>query len=269
MNGNDITWLGLGFGILSLLLPIAILIKYKTNLAKPTIIAFSRMLVQLAFLGLYLKYIFELDSIYLNILWIIIMMIAAGFSVTNRSELPLRSFLLPVTGAVLTNVLINATFFAILILGPEKTSSARYLIPIMGMVIGNTLTSSIVGIRSYINVVTKNEDEYKFNLMSGADFKEAQQDFIAFALRDALNPGIASTAVIGLIWLPGMMTGQILGGSDPLTAIKYQIVIITTIFVGSVITLLVAIHLIKRMTFDDYGNLNRNLINSGKNGSDR
>ena len=260
MNDTDITWLGLIFGVLSLIIPILILIKYKTGLAKPTVIAFARMLVQLFLLGLYLNYIFALDSIYLNVLWVVIMVISAGFSVTKRSEIPLKIFLLPITTAVFINVLINSLFFAFLILGPEKTSSARYLIPIMGMVIGNTLNSSIVGIRSYINVVRKNEDEYKYNLMCGANFGEAQRNFIAQALRDALNPGIASTAVIGLIWLPGMMTGQILGGSDPMTAIKYQIVIIITIFVGSVITLLVAIQLIKRVSFDEYGNFRREIF---------
>jgi putative ABC transport system permease protein len=260
MNNTDITWLGLIFGVLSLIIPIFILIKYKTGLAKPTIIAFARMLLQLFLLGLYLNYIFELDSIYINLLWVVIMVIAAGFSVTKRSEIPLKIFFVPITTAVLINVLINTIFFAFLILGPEKTSSARYLIPIMGMVIGNTLNSSIVGIRSYFNVVRKNEDEYKYNLMCGANFAEAQKNFIAHALRDALNPGIASTAVIGLIWLPGMMTGQILGGSDPMTAIKYQIVIIITIFVGSVITLLVAIQLIKRVSFDNYGNFRKDIF---------
>lgn len=264
MNDTDISWLGLGFGILSLIIPIFILIKYRTGLTKPTIIAFGRMLAQLYLLGLYLKYIFALDSIYLNLAWVVIMIIAAGFTVTKRSEIPIKTFLVPITTAVLTNVLINSLFFGLLILGPEKTSSARYLIPIMGMIIGNTLNSSIVGLRSYIKMITKNEEEYNYALMCGADTNEAQRNFISQALKDAINPTIASTAVIGLIWLPGMMTGQILGGSDPMTAIKYQIIIIITIFVGSVITLIVAIKLIKRLSYDEYGNLKVALIQNRK-----
>ena len=264
MNNSDITCLGLVFSIASLLIPIFILLKYKTDLVRPTIIAFSRMLVQLGFLGLYLKYVFELDSIYLNILWIIIMVVAAGYSVTKRSDIPLKYFFLPVTAAVLTNVVINALFFAILILGPEKTSSARYIIQLMVMIIANTLNSSIVGIRSYVNVITKNEDEYKYNLMCGANTAEAQRSFISQAMRDAFNPTIASTAAIGLIWLPGMMTGQILGGSDPMIAIKYQILIIITIFVGGVITVMVGIQLIKRISFDIYGNFRKELFVSKK-----
>lgn len=259
MNNTDISWLGLGFGIMSLIIPIYILTRYNTGLTKPTIIAFGRMLAQLGLLGIYLKYIFDYDSIYINVLWVIIMVIAAGTSVTNRSNLPRKTFLIPITASVLTNVIINLLFFAFLILGSERIASARYLIPIMGMVIGNTLNSSIVGIRSYVNVIMKNEDEYKYNLMCGANLNEAQKNFISQALKDALNPGIASTAVIGLIWLPGMMTGQILGGSDPMLAIKYQIVIVITIFVGSVITLIVGIQLIKRLSFDEYGNFRREL----------
>lgn len=264
MNDSDISWLGLGFGILSLIIPIFILVKYRTGLTKPTIIAFGRMLAQLFLLGLYLKYIFALDSIYVNLAWVIIMILSAGFTVTKRSEIPLKIFLLPITTAVLANVFINILFFGFLILGPEKTSSARYLIPIMGMIIGNTLNSSIVGVRSYIKMITKNEDEYQYSLMCGADFYEAQRNFVSQALKDALNPTIASTAVIGLIWLPGMMTGQILGGSNPMDAIKYQIIIIITIFVGSVITLMVAILQIKRVSFNEFGNFRRELFEGRK-----
>jgi putative ABC transport system permease protein len=264
MNDTDISWLGLGFGILSLIIPIFILLKFRTGLTKHTIIAFGRMLAQLFLLGLYLKYIFALDSIYINVAWVVIMIFSAGFTVTKRSEIPLKIFLLPITTAVLANVFINILFFGFLILGPEKTSSARYLIPIMGMIIGNTLNSSIVGVRSYIKMITKNEEEYNYALMCGADFYEAQRNFVSQALKDALNPTIASTAVIGLIWLPGMMTGQILGGSNPMDAIKYQIIIIITIFVGSVITLMVAILQIKRVSFNEFGNFRKDLLEGRK-----
>lgn len=260
MGSTDISYLGLGFGIITLLIPIIIFYKYKTSLSKPTIAAFSRMLLQLAFVGIYLKYIFDIDSIILNILWVIIMVIAASFSVSQRSDFKLKIFLLPILISISTNVIINSIFFAFLILSKDQFLSARYLIPIMGMVIGNTLNSTIVGIRSYKQQLLFNEDEYCYNLMCGAEISESQNKFISNSLKEAFNPTIASTAVIGLIWLPGMMTGQILGGSDPFVAIKYQIVIIITIFVGSVLTVLVAILLINKISFDKYGNIKKDLL---------
>lgn len=84
---------------------------------------------------------------------------------------------------------------------------------------------------------------YKYSLIAGATRSEALRPFISEALKISFAPTIASNATIGLIWLPGMMTGQILGGSDPMTAIKYQILIVISIFVGGVVTVFTALSL--------------------------
>ncbi len=261
MSGTDITYIGLAASVISLIIPVFILYRYKTGLIKPMLISFARMILQLFIVGIYLKYIFELDSALLNFLWVFVMIVAAGFSVAKRSNLRYKHFLVPIIVSILVNTSVNMAIYALFILNPADMSSARYLIPIMGMVIGNTLSSSIVGIRNYIQNITKNSDIYNFYLMAGASTEEAEEPFITDAMREAFNPYIASTAVIGLIWLPGMMTGQILGGSEPLHAIKYQISIIITIFVGSVITVFTAIKLLRKLIFDDFGNIKKELIN--------
>jgi putative ABC transport system permease protein len=260
MTESDISYFGLAAGILTLIIPFFILQRYKTGLLKPAVIAFGRMIIQLIFVGIYLKYIFDLNSPVVNFLWVLIMVVTAGISITKRSNLNLRIFVIPIIISVLANVVINLFFYSFLILDTTTVSSARYLIPIMGMTIGNTLTSSIVGIRSYTQAAIQHEEEYRYYLMLGATSGEAQFQFITRAFREAFNPVIASNAVIGLIWLPGMMTGQILGGSNPFLAIKYQISIIITIFVGSVVTVFVAINLLKRTLYDEYGNLKKEII---------
>jgi putative ABC transport system permease protein len=80
------------------------------------------------------------------------------------------------------------------------------------------------------------------------------------ALRTAFNPLIASITVIGLISLPGMMTGQILGGSSPNIAIKYQIMLMLTIFVSTVLTVYLTIIISNRFVFDEYGNLKKGVL---------
>lgn len=259
MNNIDISWIGLIIGLLTLILPIFILNKYKTGLVKDTIISFGRMAIQLIFVGFYLKYIFEFDSWMINIAWVILMIVIASASVTKRSNLKLTSMMLPVIISVLCNVVFNGIVFAFLLDGFENLLNARYLIPIMGMVIGNTLSSSIIGIRSFFQKLIQNENTYLYMLSCGANKEEAILSFISNAFRDAFNPVIASTAAIGLIWLPGMMTGQILGGSDPFTAIKYQIVIVSAIFAGSVLTVYLTINLAKSIAFDDWGIIRKNI----------
>lgn len=259
MEQIDIKTIDLIIGFIALVIPSIIFLKYKTELFKPLLIAFLRMSGQLILVGLYLEYIFEWNNIFINILWVIIMIVVATFLITKRSEINNRTFFFPVLFSVLTGFLFNTAIFSLLIIGLEDFFNARYIIPIAGMLIGNSITASIMGLRSFFNNLTDDNEKYQYYLMTGATKKEALFDFIKKSLQDAFNPVIASTATIGLIWLPGMMTGQILGGSNPITAIKYQIIIVIAIFVSSVINVILCINISKRLIFD-----NRDMIDLNK-----
>lgn len=247
-------------GALVIIIPVAILYYYKTGLNKPLAIAFIRMISQLTLVGLYLEYIFEINSTLINIGWMILMIFAAAFTIVERVELKFKHFFLPIIFGIITGVLINGTVFAFLIVGTDLFFDARYLIPIAGMLIGNSLNSAIIGVRSFFKNLSDDVERYRFYLMCGATRNEALFHFISEAMQDAFSPTIASTATIGLIWLPGMMTGQILGGSDPITAIQFQIMIIITIFVGSVITVFISLNMSRLFAFDDYDMFNKNIF---------
>ncbi len=255
MNNIDISWPSLILGSLLLIFPIAILLKYRTGLVKSTAVAFLRMSVQLALVGLYLEYIFDINSIIINLLWVTLMVVAAAFTIVSRSELKQRFFFFPILSAITVSVVINGFVFAFIIIGTDSFFNARYIIPIAGMLIGNCLGSAIIGIRAFYNSLAGGEMRYKYSLMSGAGQNEALFPFISNAMKEAFNPFIANTASIGLIWLPGMMTGQILGGNSPETAIKYQIIIIIGIFAGSVINVFLSIYGSKRLIFDEFNML--------------
>ncbi|MFW6276689.1 MAG: ABC transporter permease, partial [Bacteroidota bacterium] len=190
--------------------------------------------------------------LWLNIAWVAVMIIAAAMAITGRAGIKYR-YLAPALGlSILVNVVVNGLIYIFLIVGWPDFLDARYIIPIMGMVIGNTLGATVIGIRSFFNGLSKDSNVYQYYLMCGATKGEALFRFMSKAMQDAFSPNIASTATIGLIWLPGMMTGQILGGASPVTAIKYQIMIIISIFVGGVITVWLSLLISKRFVFDDY-----------------
>jgi putative ABC transport system permease protein len=260
MNATDITWIDLGIGSLVMLIPLLIFYYYKTGLVKPMIIAFVRMTVQLTLVGLYLKYIFEYNAIWLNIFWVVLMTFVAAFTVVNRSDLTQRKFYIPVLVGIIFNVLINGSIIALIVIGTDEFFNARYIIPIMGMFIGNSLNGTIIGLRSFYKALSIDEEKYRYYLMCGAGKNEALFPFLSDALKDAFSPTIASTATIGLIWLPGMMTGQILGGTDPITSIKYQIMIIIGIFAGTVISVFTSLILSKRFVFDGYDLFDKNVM---------
>ncbi|MGE5480413.1 MAG: ABC transporter permease [Chloroflexota bacterium] len=252
MHATDIGWGQLAFGFLTLALPIAVLAYYNTGLVKATIISFLRMALQLGFVGFYLKFIFQLNSPIVNFAWVAFMAIAASNVIARRSELRQRAFLLPIAGAIAINLAFNSIVFYFLMYGYADFFDARYVIPILGMIIGNNLSSCVVGVRSFYQNLKQNEENYRFQALSGATKSEALFGLVSKALKDSVAPSVASTATIGLIWLPGMMTGQILGGSDPLTAIKYQILIMVAVFVGNVLTVFSSLKFTKNIAFDEF-----------------
>ena len=130
---------------------------------------------------------------------------------------------------------------------------AQYAIPIGGMILGNCLRADIVGVRTFYNSIRSSEKSYHNSLAQGALLHEAVRPFITEACQSALAPAVATMATIGLVSLPGMMTGVILGGADPMTAIKYQIAIMIAIFSGTAITVTLAIRLSMKSAFTPYG----------------
>jgi putative ABC transport system permease protein len=189
------------------------------------------------------------------------MALAAGVTLQKRTGKRFSAQrTLALTSAVTIAMVINGGVIALVQVGVESFFNAWYIIPLLGMLLGNCLGSAVVGLRSYDQRIRKEEMRYKYMISCGATRKEALFPFISGAVRDAISPSIAQTAAIGLIWLPGMMTGQILGGSDPTTAIKYQIVVLTTIFSASVITIILSILFTVGSDFDEYGLLkNKNI----------
>ncbi len=250
----DISWTALLISYLCILIPILINVGYATRLVKPTLVAFLRMTLQLMALGLYLGFIFKQNHPAINLLWVIIMVTLTAYTIVGRSNLKMKPFLWPVFLAILTTITIVDLFALGIVIGPESLVHAQYLIPISGMIMGNILSHTIMGISTFDTKLKSEKISYQWRLACGATRDEALGPIIRESLIKALNPMIASMSVMGLISLPGMMTGQILGGNSPDLAVKYQIVIMLAIFVSSNLALWLSLKLISRYTFDSYDN---------------
>ena len=130
------------------------------------------------------------------------------------------------------------------------------------MILGNCLRADIIGLSGFYESIRTHEKAYHQTLAQGARLHEAIAPYVRDALCSALMPTVASMAVIGLVALPGMMTGVILAGADPLIAIKYQIIIMVGIFTGTTITVYAAICLTAKNSFNSYGILDRSIFKS-------
>jgi len=257
-----ITWVQLALGFLIMLLPAWILCRYHTGLNTKLLTSSLRMVLQLLFVGYYLEYLFKYDNLWINAAWIFVMVIVADYATLDRSELKRKKeVLIPVFGATLLGIAVIDLFFLEFVIKLPTFLEAQYTIPITGMVLGNCLRSNVIGINTFYYSLDEHKERYQFYLACGATRAEALQPFISLALQKSANPTLASMATIGLVSLPGMMTGQILGGNSPLIAIKYQIMIMVAIFSGTILSVFLGIFFTNRFVFRDTDMLDESILN--------
>ncbi len=243
-----------------LLIPIGIFIYLQLGLTRETLISAARMALQLTFVGLYLKYIFALNNLFVNILWVVLMMVAANVSILGKSGLKRRVFFWRSLAGIAISTMVVSGWFILVAIRPEPFYDARYMIPITGMILGNCQRSNVLSLERFFTGIRHNENEFMTYLMLGANLHEAARPYLRDAIRAAVNPSIATMATMGIVSLPGMMTGQILGGAMPVEAIKYQIGIMICIFTAMVIAAMVNILLSLPVAFDDHQRLNADIF---------
>lgn len=238
--------------------PVACFAYIGLGMIRDTLISLVRMTVQLVLVGLYLRYLFRINSLALNGLWILVMLAVANATLLHRAGLSRRVAIPIFGGMALATAVVVGIFIALI--RPEPLHDARYVIPITGMVLGNCMRGNVLALERFYSAIRTEERRYSGYLLMGASHAEAVRPFVVPALRAAISPTIASMATIGLVSLPGMMTGQMLGGSLPMTAIKYQVAIMICIFVASAMANILNIRLSMVRGFDDYHQLRNDLF---------
>lgn len=251
----DISIFDLALGFTILAIPLLVFIYFRIRLVKDMFISLARMIVQLSLVALYMEWIFDMNNPWINSLWVFIMILVGAGTIVYRVKLIWRIFLLPVILAGLLSMMIIDGFFLGTVIRLDYFFDARYFIPISGMVLGNSINHNIVGLTTYFEGLSKRNELYYFVLTNNGSRKQAIRPYIQDAIVKALNPLLANMSVIGLISLPGMMTGQILGGASPSIAIKYQVMIMLAIFVGCTMILVISILFSNFFVFDAYDNI--------------
>lgn len=245
---------------LLLVFPLAAVLWYRVPLLGRVALAVVRMTVQLLLVGIYLQVIFKEDNPWFNLAWLLVMIGVADVSVLRGCGFRVRRFCLSLFAALAVGVAIPLMMLIGLALNRPQLMEARYVIPIAGMILGNCLRANIVGIGRFYQDIRNSEKAYLHSLAQGATLSEAVTPFIRAAFQAALAPTTATMATIGLVALPGMMTGVMLGGTDPATAIRYQIAIMLCIFSGTALTVFLAVQFTMRRSFDAYGILRRDIF---------
>lgn len=199
----------------------------RLGLERSLLVASVRMVVQLLLLGLVLQWVFNLDRWYIVLLIAAVMTTIAGVTAVQRNRRRYKGIWLDTILSVwLSSWLVTAFALFFVVTGIDRWYQPQYLIPLLGMVLGNTLNGISVGLSTFTESAHTRHGEIEAMLSLGATRWEACESTVRHALRTGMTPIINSMMVVGLVSLPGMMTGQLLAGTEPSEAVKYQVVII-------------------------------------------
>ncbi len=230
------------------------------------LVAAARSAVQLMLLGLILKTLFDqVNPFYMGAL-ALVMLLVAGYEVMARQQRRLGG----VWGMGVGTLSMFLSSFSITLLAllvivrVEPWYTPQYLIPLLGMLLGNTMSGIAISMDNLTTTAWQQRPVIEARLMLGHDWNQAIGPIRRNALRAGLIPIINSMTTAGIVSLPGMMTGQILAGSPPFEAAKYQIMILFLIAAGTGLGAVAAVWIASRRLFDERQRLRLDRLRPGK-----
>lgn len=243
---------------LLLLINATISMTFSLGLERSLLVAGARLVVQLLLIGSVLRFVFASGSLWLTAGAGFVMVLVAAIEAGQRQSPRFKGLMTEGLGlATLLTAGTLGTLYAVgVVIGPSPTAAPglltsfepRHVLPILGMVLGNALTSVSLTLATLVDLAQRERGAIEAQLALGATSRSAFGGILRRTLKTAMMPVINAMAVAGIVTLPGMMTGQILAGADPADAAKSQIMIMFVISgaagIGALLTALGAMRLL-------------------------
>ncbi|MEH7501997.1 iron export ABC transporter permease subunit FetB [Neobacillus drentensis] len=226
------SYLQLSIALIFVILPIILSKRLSLGLEKDTIIAVFRSIVQLLIVGYILKFVFDSENM-TYILLMVTIMIAAATQNARKKGASIKG----ITWKVIATLVVIEVLTQSILLGFNITPpTAQYIIPISGMVIGNSMVLAILFLNRFTSEVETHLDETELILSLRGTPKQAIHTQLITAIKASMIPTIESQKTIGLVQLPGMMSGQIIAGADPMQAVQFQLLILFLLLTTASVT---------------------------------
>lgn len=238
MNYIHISNFNLAFATVLILVTLLVSLKERLGLEKDLLIGAVRTFVQLTLVGYILQFIFDTRRWYWVILALAIMITVAGWNALKRQKVRWRRlFWILTTGITFGGVLILAIVIGF-VLRVRPWYLPQYIIPLAGMIIGNSMVGAALAANRLSTDIQGHRREIELALSLGATARQAVNPYLRDALKTAMMPTISSMMTVGIVQLPGMMTGQIIAGTNPNSAVRYQVVVMYMIAAATAITVM-------------------------------
>ncbi|PIE22914.1 MAG: iron export ABC transporter permease subunit FetB [Planctomycetota bacterium] len=260
---------GFDLALVSLCLLVNVVLSFliQLGLTRSLLIAGTRTVVQLLAIGYVLQQIFAASHPGFVLALLLLMGLLAGHAITRQTKHRFRGQMSIATGSLLLSAFLMTSYAVFVVVQPQDPFDPSYLIPIMGMVFGNGLTAISLAIDRFVIGLIEQRREIETMLGFGASRSEAVRPHVREAVRTGMMPMLNSMTVVGLVSLPGMMTGQILGGTPPEQAVRYQIVMMFLLAGSTALGAGIAVLWLRRRLFDEQDRLRLALFHKSKNNS--
>jgi putative ABC transport system permease protein len=229
VNGSallELSWMDLAFSSALVLVAMGIAAWQRLGLVRGFGIGAVRATVQLMAIGYVLAFLISTRRWYLVLLTLLVMLIAATITATDRQKHG-RAGLFVISGTgMLVGAGLTLAYIDAVVLRLQPWYDPQYLIPLFGMIIGNSMNAAALAAERLNSEMELRRGEVESYLALGASPSRASAEPVRRALVASMLPTLNMLMVVGLVSLPGMMTGQVIAGSSPLTAVRYQIVVV-------------------------------------------
>jgi putative ABC transport system permease protein len=240
-------WLGAVVAATFVGLAVLVAWREQLGLTRDILIASLRAFGQLALVGLILLYLFQHSGLWGALAWVVVMVVIAG-GVSARRAPSLPAARATATAAIALATTVTLGLLLVLRLVPPEP---RYVVPIGGMVVAGAMQASSLSMRGLVTQVQHTRPKVEAALALGLAPTQAFASSRRDAVRSAVVPAIDATRVVGLISLPGTMTGLILAGTSPIVAVRYQIVVMYLLLAASLVAAATISRRSTHLLFDD------------------
>lgn len=249
MNNLEISIMRFLLIYILLFLVLFIMKKCKMNQTKLLFVASIKMTLQLVVAGLILEYIFKTNNPIFTMIYLGVMTIFTIHRIISKNSWLNKQFKkITILSVIISNLFVIGFF--IIIVAQQNLWNPQYVIPIGGMILGNTMTAMTLGLKTFRDTLDGQRQKINALLCIGAPAQNILLPCVKQALETATLPTLNSMLGMGIVHLPGMMTGQILAGAIPFTAILYQIAIMIAICTANIFACFISLYFGYQTLFD-------------------
>ncbi|AKX93939.1 ABC transporter permease [Neomoorella thermoacetica] len=239
----------IGLALMLVGITLAVSLWQRLDLHRDLFIGTLRTFIQLTAVGYLLQVIFNLDRWYLVVLALGIMLLVAAANAFHRQQERWPELFVIMLLAIALGGIITLAIVIGIVLKVKPWYQPQYIIPIAGMIVGNAMIGAALAINRLTGEINAHREEIEAALSLGATAYLAVLPYLRSALRAAMLPTISTMMTVGIVQLPGMMSGQIIAGASPAAAVRYQVVVTYMVAAATALTTITATLLAYRYYF--------------------